>query len=77
VRIFLRSPAAAGLELAASLAGRAAGQAVDEYPLIARPAPARGPSGGSPPFPVRPFAATGLFAAVVAAATLARGKRPC
>ena len=38
-RIFLQSPAAAGLELAARLSGRAADDAVDDRPLVRQPRP--------------------------------------
>ena len=40
-RIFLQSPAAAGLELAARLSGRAADDAVDDHPLVRHPRPVR------------------------------------
>ena len=44
-RIFLQSPAAAGLELAARLSGRAADDAMDDRPLVRPPQPVRpGPS---------------------------------
>ena len=33
-RLFLRSPAAAGLELAAQLSGRVASDAIDRHPLV-------------------------------------------
>ena len=39
-RIFLQSPAAAGLELAARLSGRAAADAVDDHPLVHQSQPA-------------------------------------
>ena len=39
-RIFLQSPAAAGLELAARLSGRAAADAADDRPLVRQPRPA-------------------------------------
>ena len=39
-RIFLHSPAAAGLEFAARLSGRAADDAVDDRPLVRQPRPA-------------------------------------
>ena len=40
-RIFLQSPAAAGLELAARLSGRAADDAIDDRPLVRQSRPAR------------------------------------
>lgn len=40
-RIFLQSPAAAGLELAARLSGRAADDATDDRPLVRPPQPVR------------------------------------
>jgi len=46
-RIFLQSPAAAGLELAARLSGRAADDAVDDRPIVRQPRPAA--SGSSRP----------------------------
>jgi nitrous oxidase accessory protein len=39
-RIFLQSPAAAGLDLAARMSGRGADDAVDDRPLVRRPRPA-------------------------------------
>jgi len=39
-RIFLQSPAAAGLEFAARLSGRAADDAIDDRPLVRQPTPA-------------------------------------
>ena len=63
VRIFLQSPAAAGLELAARLSGRPADDAVDDRPL------ARGPRGRDRQAPrsVLPWTlALGLIATVTA-----------
>jgi parallel beta-helix repeat protein len=48
VRIFLQSPAAAGLQFAARLSGRAPDDAVDDRPLVRQPQPdSPGPSTGS------------------------------
>lgn len=46
-RIFLQSPAAAGLELAARLSGRAAADAIDDHPLVRDRQSARHGSSGS------------------------------
>ena len=66
-RIFLQSPAAAGLEFAARLSGRAADDASDEHPLVRGPQPA-------PPAPSRPAAAgiAGIAALLIAGRAMRR-----
>ena len=74
-RIFLQSPAAAGLELAARLSGRTAADAVDDHPLVRGPHPA-------PSRPWRPAAGLAGIAALIIVAgamryTRCSGPQPC
>jgi nitrous oxidase accessory protein len=71
-RLFLQSPVAAGLELAARLSGRAAMDAVDDRPLVRQPRPAV-------PVPPRPAAAmAGIAAFLVGGSALCyRRSTPC
>ena len=74
-RIFLQSPAAAGLELAARLSGPAAADAVDDHPLVRGPRPA-------PSQPLRPAAGLAGIAALIIVAgamryTRSPGPEPC
>ena len=72
-RIFLRSPAAAGLELAARLGGQPPSDAVDERPLSRR-----APRDATPGPPRHPLAAASMLAGVAAVAiVLIRGAAPC
>jgi len=66
-RMFLRSPAAAGLELAARLSGRPSSDGVDDRPLIAR-AGAHAPAHRSRPRPIRTGGLLGLLGAIAFAA---------
>jgi nitrous oxidase accessory protein len=68
-RIFLQSPAAAGLELAARLSGRAADDAVDDRPLVRQPRP-------SAPMAARPAAGVAGLAALLIFGLALRGCHP-
>jgi nitrous oxidase accessory protein len=70
VRIFLQSPAAAGLELAARLSGRAAADALDDRPLVSRPQPVR-------PAPSRSTTGVAGVAAVLICGRLLRRSPSC
>jgi nitrous oxidase accessory protein len=74
-RIFLQSPAAAGLELAARLGGGTADDATDDRPLVRRSEVTRGPFIAV----VRhPLAGTSLaFAFLTLTLVMLRGLRPC
>jgi nitrous oxidase accessory protein len=73
-RIFLQSPAAAGLELAARMGGRAADDATDDRPLVRRAA-RRDPAAART---LHPFAAASIFAGLaVLAVAMIRGTDPC
>ena len=67
-RIFLQSPAAAGLELAARLSDRGAADAVDDHPLVRGPQPA-------PSKPARPAAGLAGIAALIMVAGAMRYTR--
>jgi nitrous oxidase accessory protein len=69
-RLFLQSPAAAGLELAARLSGRAADDAIDDRPLVRDPQPARH---GSP----RATAGIAGVAALLIFGGVLRRSEPC
>lgn len=73
-RIFLQSPAAAGLELAARLSGRTADDAIDDRPLVRRAGRTDRPADR----PLHPVAA-GLILAGIAATAIVfmRGTDPC
>jgi nitrous oxidase accessory protein len=72
-RIFLQSPAAAGLELAARLAGRVAADAADVHPLVRR-ADTAAPADRA----VHPLAAASIVAGLVAVTVvMMRGIDPC
>jgi nitrous oxidase accessory protein len=72
-RIFLRSPAAAGLELAARLGGQPPSDAVDERPLSRRT-----PRDATPRPQRHPLAAVSMLAGVAAVAIVfIRGAAPC
>lgn len=72
-RIFLQSPAAAGLELAARLSGRPASDATDFHPLAR---PAANTAGAAPER--HPLAAGSILAGLCAVGVLTiRGTRPC
>jgi len=72
-RLFLQSPAAAGLELAARLSGRRSTDAVDDRPLVRRP-----PSPGGRPDAAarssRPWPGLSLLTAFIAMALYRRGR---
>jgi nitrous oxidase accessory protein len=73
-RIFLQSPTAAGLDLAARLSGRAAVDAIDVRPLV-RCATQADAGGGRA---THPFAAGSVLAGLMAIAiVLIRGAEPC
>ena len=73
-RVFLQSPAAAGLELAARLSGRAADDAVDDHPLVRRTERHDTATGGAR----HPFAAGSILAGLaVMAVLMIRGTDPC
>ena len=72
-RLFLQSPAAAGLELAARLSGPAGAEAVDDRPLVRRPpSPAAHP--GAATRSSRRWAAMSLLTTVVGVALYRRGR---
>jgi nitrous oxidase accessory protein len=74
VRLFLQSPAAAGLELAARLAAATPADAIDRRPLVERETPR---DSATPP-PAHPGPALAILAAAAALAwILMRGTRPC
>ena len=73
-RLYLQSPAAAGLELAARLSGSAPDDATDDRPLVRRAERAETPITRA----AHPLATAGLLAAVGALAALTtRGRVPC
>ncbi len=73
-RIFLFSPAAAGLELAERLSGRASDDAIDSRPLVRRTKP-RDPAPGRPRHPLAAGLIVSGFAAI--AIVMARRTDPC
>jgi len=74
VRLFLQSPAAAGLELAARLGVRAADDATDDRPLVRRPSTAP----AQPRRAAHPLVASSMLAlAAAVAAVMIRGASPC
>jgi nitrous oxidase accessory protein len=76
-RIFLQSPAAAGLELAARLSGRVADDAVDDRPLVRQPRPAV-PTSRRPATGVAGLAVLLVFGrALWGRHSVSRGTDPC
>jgi len=74
-RIFLHSPAAAGLELAARLSGRTSDDAADDRPLVRRGEVARDPFADRT---WHPLAGVSMVAAIVVMTiVMLRGTRPC
>jgi len=71
-RLFLQSPAAAGLELAARLAGQAQTDAVDPKPLVTS-----GPAGAGWPSRARQTRLLGVLTIFAAIAVAARKRQPC
>jgi len=72
-RLFLQSPAAAGLELAARLGGAVADDAIDAHPIVRPSAPIAPASRRAQSF----GGAALVVGAIACAATLAREKRRC